>query len=286
MTLALTTSIDGKWAVARDGRTLVLLASCETTVARLELASDDFDFALLSPPHALAVLTRTTDASALALYVPPTRETDSIPTLAPTTELALDIPARIAAITGPRVALVSPNAMHALIVRSAGHALASHLADVEGPIEFVVGLASERLLFGLLRKLEVIDAISCRPLTRPQWPLPPPPRALGAAFGHLWAMRKSSDVIVVYRLSDGRPFEHDAGAQIDEVISHPASPVIVLVTARAVLRLHCHAHSVTPIDGVPATRGAMAIVVDGEDQYLTGFTGLDDELWRVRVTRP
>jgi len=286
-TLALATSDDAMWAAAREGRTIALLERCRTIAARVELASDDIDFALVGPPTTLAIMSRTSTGGSVELYLPPsTTDAAAPPTLVPATQLALEVPARLVATTGPFFAVVSPNALHALFVRSAGHALSSQLPDVEGPIERVVGLERDRFLFLLRRKLEVFDAASCRPLSRPQWPLPPPPRVLGAAFGHLWAMRENGDSIVVYRLSDSRPFQHDAGAQIDAVISHPLSPVIALVTAGSVLRLHCHAHSVTPIHGIPDERGAMAIIVDGEEQYLTGFSGLDREPWRVRVTRP
>ena len=93
--------------------------------------------------------------------------------------------------------------------------------------------------------------------------LPPPPRTVGAAQGHLWATRPNSDEVFVYRLSDGRPFRHYAGAPIREVICHPASPLIVLVTPRGLVRLHCFAHSAAArrrcaVDAEHAARPARA----------------------------
>jgi len=277
--LALYTSHDGAWAVVRDGRRVAWLAKCAgAPVAELALETDDADLALVAPPTALAVLARTPQASTLAVYPAPATR--------PAARLPLEIPAHLAAVTGPRMALLSPDRRHALIVRSAGHALASQLPELEGPIEFVAGLERNQLLFGLHKKLEAIDAVSCRPLARPLLPLPPPPRVLGSALGHLWAMRQAADRIIVIRLSDHRPFEHDAQSSIVDVICHPSSPVLVLVTATGILRLHCHAHSVTPIRDVPAARGAMALHVDGDEHYLVGTTGIAAEPWRVRVTRP
>ena len=60
----------------------------------------------------------------------------------------------------------------------------------------------------------------------------------------MWVTRPGSDEMFVYRLSDGRPFRHYAGAPIEEVISHPASPLLVLVTGRGLVRaalLRAHA---------------------------------------------
>src|SRR5690348_16706889 len=72
MTLALTTSGDGTWAAARDGQTIVLFEKCAgAPVGRIELAGDDIDFALVGPPTTLAVVTRSADGNAIALYVPP-----------------------------------------------------------------------------------------------------------------------------------------------------------------------------------------------------------------------
>ena len=276
--IGLYTSPDGAWAVVRQGRRLAWLARCAgAPVAELELEGDDVDLAMVAPPAALAVLARHDRTSTLSLYPAPATR--------PATRLSLEIPARLATITGPRLVLASPDRRHALIVRSAGHALSSMLPELEGPIEFAVGLERNQVLFGLYRKLEVIDAVSCRPLSRPHMPLPPQPRILGAALGHLWAMRQAADLIAVIRLSDHRPFEHDAHAPIQDVICHPASPVLVLVTPTSVLRLHCHAHSLTPIS-VPEPRGALALHVEGDEIHLVGTTGIESEPWRVRVTRP
>src|SRR5690606_34749248 len=97
-------------------------------------------------------------------------------------------------------------------------ALSSLTLDIGGPLEFAVGLERNQLLLGLPRKLEVWDAAACRPLLRPRFALPPPPRRAGSAAGHLWVTRPGSDELLVYRLSDGRPFQHHVGASIQDVI--------------------------------------------------------------------
>jgi len=115
--------------------------------------------------------------------------------------------------------------------------------------------------------------------------LPPPPRTIGAAAGHLWVTRPGSDEVFVYRLSDGRPFRHYVGAPIEHVISHPGSPLVVLVTARGLVRLHCYAHSLFAIEspwqaGAPT---ALAQLVIGDDISLLGLTESDAEPWRVPI---
>src|SRR5262249_23346468 len=70
-----------------------------------------------------------------------------------------------------------------VVVRAAGRALSAQPIDPGTPVEFVVGLERNQLLLGLLRKLEVWDAVSARPLLRLQLQLPPPPRRIGAAHG-------------------------------------------------------------------------------------------------------
>jgi hypothetical protein len=207
----------------------------------------------------------------------------SLPYLEAAARIDLDIDARIAAVSGPRFAVVGADGKQVAIVRSAGRALATQKIEVAGSIEFIVGLERNQMLFGLPRKLEVWDAVSGRPLLRAQFQLPPPPRQLGAAAGHLWATTTGSDELFVYRLSDGRPFRHHVGASITGVISHPASPIIVAVTARGLVRVHAYAHSVTLIDGVPERRGAVAQHVVGDDITLLGFTGIDHDTWRLPI---
>lgn len=277
MTVSLATSPDGQWAVARDGRELTLFAGATVAAAKLELDSDDVDIALVGPPTALVLVSRLDKRGAVTLYAPPNFELVA--------RLDLEQPSKVASITGPRLALLSPDAKQCHVVRSAGRALASQKLETSGPIEFVVGLERNQLMLGLLKKVEVWDAVSGRPLLRPQFQLPPPPRVLGTAAGHMWAMRQGGDEIFVYRLSDGRPFRHYAGSQIREVISHPASPVLVLVTERGLVRLHCFAHSLLLLDGVPEERGALAqLALGGEDVSLIGYTGGDAPPWQLALT--
>src|SRR5690606_7830030 len=122
-------------------------------------------------------LAREGDAGHITLYTTPELEAAA--------RLELDTPAKLAAITGPRVAVLSPDSMRAAIVRWAGRALASHKLELAGPIEFAVGLERNQLLLGLPRKLEVWDAVTGRPLLRAQFQLPPAPRIVGTAAGHL-----------------------------------------------------------------------------------------------------
>jgi hypothetical protein len=285
MPRALTTSLDGQWAVYRNDRELVTFAGgAAPAVGTLALdaagsADAEIEIALLGPPVALAVLTRHATTCQIALHQPP--YLDQVATL----DLAQ--PMRLAAVTGPRVALVSGDGKRVEIIRAAPRALTTHPLDVGGAVEFVVGLERNQLLFGLPRKLEVWDAVSGRPLLRLQMQLPPPPRTVGAAAGHLWVTRPGSDEVYIYRLSDGRPFRHYVGAPVDDVISHPASPLIVLVTARGLVRLHCFAHSVAMLD-VPTkinlADAALAQLVAGEDVSLIGLNDGSTTPWHMPIS--
>jgi hypothetical protein len=274
--LTLVTSPDGQWAAAREDRQLVLLPGAGgAPTAKVELTSADVDIAVVGPPTAVVVLSRDPAARGITLYAPPYLEAAA--------HLDLDDDARIAAVSGPRLAVATSDGKHVAIVRSAGRALATQKIEIGGPIELIVGLERNQLLFGLPKKLEVWDAVSGRPLLRAQFQLPPPPRLLGTAAGHLWAMQTGSDEIFLYRLSDGRPFRHYAGASITDVICHPASPIVVLVTPKGLVRLHSYAHSLTLIDGAPEQRGALALHVAGDDISIVGFTGQGAELWRLPI---
>ncbi len=274
--LSLVTSPDGQWAAAREGAIVALLPGGGGAArGTLALPTGDVDIALVGPPTVLIVLARESESASLTLY--------TVPELEPAARLDLDTPARLAAITGPRLAVVSPDAKHVGIVRCAARALASHKLELAGPIEFSVGLERNQLLLGLPRKIEVWDAVSGRPALRPQFQLPPPPRMIGAAAGPLWAVTTGSDELYLYRLSDGRPFRHTTNAPIVDVICHPASPLIVLVSSHGLFRLHAYAHSLTRIDGAPDRIGALAQHVVGEDISLVGFTGLRAEPWRIAI---
>jgi hypothetical protein len=281
----ITTSPDGQWAAVRHGREISLRANAiGPPTARLELATEDADLLIVGPPSVLVVVTREPSAdggparSVITLYQPPL--------LDPVARLELDQAMRIAAVTGPRIALVSLDGKAVAIVRVAGRAMAIQTLEPGSPVEFAVGLERNQVLFGLWRKLEAWDAVSCRPLLRMHLQLPPPPRVVGPAHGHLWAIRPGGEDLVVCRLSDGRPFSHSAGTPIDEVVCHPGSPLLILVTRRGLLRLHCFAHSLTVIDAPWRPGMALAQLVVGDDISLLGeASGVgDDELWRVPIS--
>ncbi|HET9990173.1 MAG TPA: hypothetical protein VFQ65_16700, partial [Kofleriaceae bacterium] len=281
MILQLATSPDGQWAVARTGRQVLLLAGgLPPALARIDLDSDDADLALVNgPPNVLIAVARGDGATRITLHFPP--ELDA------TARIDLPVAARIAAVSGGRLVMVSTDHKEVSIVRASGRGLASHAVDLQGgTIEFVAGIERNQLVVGQTRKLEVWDAVSGRPLRKLALELPPPPRTIGAAAGHLWVTRPGSDEVFVYRLSDGRPFRHYVGAPIDQVIAHPVSPLIVLVTARGLVRLHCYAHSLFAIEAPwqPGVVTALAQLVIGDDISLLGMTPeRDAEPWRVPI---
>jgi len=272
----ITTSLDGQWALVRRGREALLLASgCAPVVGRHELDSDDVELAFVGPPTVAVAIARAPEPKVVLLQVPG---------LEPMARLELERPMKLAAITGPRFALVADDAKSAVIVRAAGRGLSSQSVDLGSPLELAVGLERNQLLFSLLRKLEVWDAVSGRPLLRLSLQLPPPPRTVGAAQGHLWCTRPGSDEVHVYRLSDGRPFRHYVGATVEQVICHPASPVLVLVTPQGLVRLHCFAHSLTLIDA-PWTPGTpLAQLAAGDDLRLLGLATGTLEPWSVAIS--
>lgn len=272
----LATSLDGQWAIVRRGRDVMLLANAAgPAIGRIELADDDVELAFVGPPTVLAAVSRGPGGPKVILYQPPYLEAVA--------RLDLEQPMKLAAVTGPRLVLVSMDGKVVQIVRVAARALASSTIDVGSAVEFTVGLERNQILFGLMRKLEVWDAVSARPLLRLQLQLPPPPRSVGAAHGHLWVTRPGSDEVFVYRLSDGRPFRHYVGAPVEDVVCHPASPLIVLITPRGLVRLHCFAHSLTVVDA-PWTPGtSLAQLVAGDDVSLIGTADSDDEPWRIAI---
>ena len=268
------TSPDAQWIAVRRGRAVTLVVGIPPATppdqpiepGALTLDDDATEIAFVGAPSALVAIS----ATRVVLH--------QLPSLEATAVLALDAPMKLAAITGPRFALVGADGKRVLVVRVAGKTLLGQVIDHATPLELVVGLDRNQLLFGIMRRLEVWDAVSARPVLRLQLQLPPPPRNVGAAQGHLWATRPGSDEIFLYRLSDGRPFRHHAGSAIEDVVCHPASPVLILVTARGLVRLHCFAHSLALVDA-PWQRGdALAQLVSGSDLFLVGDT------WRVAIT--
>ncbi|MGN6109445.1 MAG: hypothetical protein ACTHU0_30335 [Kofleriaceae bacterium] len=275
------TSADGQWVAIRRGREIALLARGEgAPVARIQLESDDADLTFAGPPHALAVVARDR-ATRVVLYPPPTFEAAA--------GIELDARLHLATTTGPRLALLSRDGKLLRVIRTAGRALGVQPIEVDSAVELAVGLGRNQLLLGLYKRLEMWDAVSGRSLQRSSLPLPPPPRTVGFAKGHLWATRSGTDEVLVYRLSDGRPFVHQAGSPVERVISHPASPSIVLVTRTGLVRLNCFAHGLSPI----ATAGLawtlatpLALLPAGDEIYLIGIGFGAETPWRVSITRP
>ncbi|HEY1548203.1 MAG TPA: hypothetical protein VGG28_10295, partial [Kofleriaceae bacterium] len=127
------------------------------------------------------------------------------------------------------------------------------------------------------------DGVAGRPLVRLGLELAPPPRLVGAASGHLWVVRPGTDEIVIYRLSDGRPFRHYVGAPIDDVVANLASPLIVLVTRNGLVRLHCFAHSLFAVASPWQSAEPMAQLVNGDDIALLGWPADASEPWMVAI---
>lgn len=270
------TSLDGLWATVRRGRNvLVFERGAAPAVGQLTLDSDDVDLAMVGTPSGLLVVSREPQPR-VVLYQPPHLDAAA--------RIDLEAPMKLVAVSGARAVLASPDGKKVQIVRTAQRALAATPLEVGLPLEFAAGLERNQVLFGLLRKLEVWDAVSARPLLRLQLQLPPPPRTVGAAQGHLWATRPGSDEVFIYRLSDGRPFRHHVGAPVEDVICHPASPLLVLVTPHGLVRLHCFAHSLTVISS-PWTPGVpLAQIGVGEDIGLLGIGPDDPGPWRVPLS--
>ena len=287
----LATSPDGQWIAARDGRAVTVIGP-RTQVAgdaldgdratgpgvhRFELEADDAELASVNgPPIVFVAIARIAESTRVSLYVPPERE--------PAARLELGAPARIAAIGGGRIALVTDDRKEMTIVRAAGRGLAPHPVDLgDGSVDFAVAIDRNQIVIGQPRKLEVWDAVSARPLRRLGLELPPPPRLVGAAAGHLWVVRPSTDEIVMYRLSDGRPFRHYVGSPIDDIVASASSPLIVLVTRRGLVRLHCFAHSLFSIDAPWQPGEPLAQLVNGDDVSLLGLSAGADEPWSVAI---
>ncbi len=276
---AIVTSADGQWAAIRIGRSLSVVDRPATEdpppAASIELASEDVDLAIVMPGGVI-VVERTPSPRVLLL---------SLPELEPVAAIELEAAYHIRALTGSRIVLGGTGPHH-VIVRVASRALAAQGCE-PGIADFVAGMDKHQIVFGLAKKLEVWDAVSARPLIRMQLQLPPPPRVVGSALGHLFVTRPGSDEVYVYRLSDGRPFRHQAGSKVERAIGHPASGIVVLVTPRGLVRINCFAHSLTMIDSpyVPGT--ALAIHGTGDAVTLLGVSPAG-EAWRVslEVTHP
>ncbi|HEX4449994.1 MAG TPA: hypothetical protein VH143_03935 [Kofleriaceae bacterium] len=284
MSREIVTSPDGQWFALRDGRDVTLVGprvpasdDVQTNTYRWQLDGDDAELACVSgPPILLVAIVRTADATRISLFVPPETEAAA--------RLELGARAHVAAVGGGRVALVTDDRKEMTLVRAAGRGLAPHPVELgDSSVDFAVALERNQLVIGQPRKLEVWDGVSGRPLRRLGLELPSPPRLVGAASGHLWVVRPGTDEIIMYRLSDGRPFRHYVGAPIDDVVASLASPLIVLVTRRGLVRLHCFAHSLFAVDAPWQSAEPMAQLVCGDDIALLGWPAGASEPWSVLI---
>jgi hypothetical protein len=195
----LASSADGQWAVAQHGRIATWLPRGAAPAAgELVLDRDDVELVFVGAPVALVALARADNATRVALYEAPTPETGVRPE--PVARLELEGTCRLAAITGPRLALLAPDGQHLTIVRAAARAFAQHTIDVGAPFDVVVGMPRDQLMIGLPKELKVWDAVSGKPLMKIALALPPPPRLVGTAAGHVWAIRPGGSEVFVYRL--------------------------------------------------------------------------------------
>ena len=108
----LATSLDGQWAIVRRGRDVMLLANAAApAIGRITLEDDDVDLAFVGPPTVLAGVSRGPGGSRVLLYQPPYLEAVA--------RLDLDQPMKLAAVSGPRLVLVSLDGKLVQIVRVA-----------------------------------------------------------------------------------------------------------------------------------------------------------------------
>ncbi len=283
---ALVASNDGRWLALRRGTQVAVVTTNAPEVrGTLELPTADVDLALVGTPAMLAIV--TVAPPAVQLYRLP--QGASGEALLLVAQLDLPSPSRIAAITGPRLALLSGSGKVAF-VRVTARALAMQTVDPGSPVDLAVGLDRDQVLMALTaRRIEVWDAAVNRPALRLQLQLPAAPRVVGAAKGHLWAYRTGDEDIYIFRLSDGRPFRHHAGAPILGVASTLASPYVVVTTSRGLVRLNCFAHSMHALDAPWSPGTAMTMIGADEDVTLVGLPAIAADgsldVWRSIVAR-
>lgn len=280
MTIALVASPDGKWVVSRQDRELASFANGQGPAeATSVLDLDDFEVAVLGTPPVVVVVTGANE------HVPPAVQIHRLPELDQVARVELPYAMRIASTTGARLVLLSRDGK-LFFVRVTPRALALQPADPGGAVDLAIGLERDQALLGMSRKLEVWDTSINRPALRLQLQLPNPPRVGGAAKGHLWAFRTGDEDLYVYRLSDGRPFRHHAGAVITNVVSSLASPYAVIVTPRGPVRLNCFAHSLHVIDSPWTAGSALTLLGADEDVALVGLAPGTAAPWRANLARP
>jgi hypothetical protein len=253
---AIAASPDGQWIAVRQGTDVGLwpLAGGERA-GSVTFASSDLDLAIVGPPTAVIVVERSGGETAVIALEPPG--------LGETARVTVDGNHDLVTTTGPRLVMIN-RANDALgVLRCAGRAFMGQQADPGGPVELAAGLDKNQLLLVLAKRIEVWDAVSCRPVLRPSFTLPPPPRRIGPAAGHVWSYQPGKTELVLYRLSDGRPFAHGLGSPIEAVASHPAAPYVVAVTTAGLYRIHAFAHTIETLTAPAAEVYGVAIAPGG-----------------------
>jgi hypothetical protein len=284
--VSLAASPGGTWIARRVGaRVAVLAAGGLAEVGALDLPTDDADLAFAGDQ--LVVVLRGA-LGELVLCGAGGAEVVA--------RAEVDGGARLAAVTGSRLALVVGPHRSMVVARCQPRAVALAPAAGSELVDDVVGLDGDRLLVASAKKLEQWDAVAGRAVARMALPLPPPPRVLGAARGAVWAATAGGDRVWVFRLSDGRPFEHRLGAKLiggadgaasagvagaGVGASHRESPHIVFATERGLVRLHVFTHETAPLPGADGRRtvALCQTVIDGAPALFAAAA--DGAVWRI-----
>lgn len=250
VTTAIATSPDGQWIAVRQGRELRLYTLAGDESGAATLATAEADVAIVGPPITAIAIERTDDETALAAL--------AVPGLGETARVTVDGAQELAATTGPRLALLARKNRGLAVLRTSGRAFMSQVCDPGAPVELLAGLDRNQFLVVLPKRLEIWDAVSCRPVLRPAFALPPAPRAIGACAGHVWCHQIGGRELVLFRLSDGRPFAHRLGSPISAVASHPATAYLVAITDSGPMRIQAFAHTIERFSTPPAEAFAIA----------------------------
>lgn len=262
---------DPKWVVVQRGHVFSLLDAANVVVGEIELRSVAAEVPILFCNGSVLVTQHDADATTVTAL--------TIPSLTPSAQLQLPGRWMPKCVTGQRMALLAESGLKIAIVRVATRALAVIEFEVGAPAEFVVALDKQQILVGSGKKLEAIDALTGRPMMRVNVTLPPAPRQVGSAQGHLWIARPGSDSLLVVRLSDGRVFPHVIGAEPQHVYADLHSPYVVIATERGLVRLQCFSHTLTALGTPPAD--VWALQPNGNDTVLLGMSTVDTTPWRA-----
>jgi hypothetical protein len=181
--------------------------------------------------------------------------------------------------THGRLILRSRSGVRVGAVKAAARSLTVSEFDLQTPSDFALPIDKPQILVTNQKKFETWDLGTLRASLRLGVAIPPAPRLVFTAQGHAGIVRTGTDAIVMYRLSDGRSFEHLLGSEVLQVWSHIGSPYVVVKTVKALLRVHCYAHSVVPISTPPAT--TLALLPAGDNTQLAGWAPGDSLPWRA-----